>query len=188
MPAKKPQPELVAIDAPHKTKLRDQIVVMLGIERQIHASLEPISQALRGHRESLALLARVGAMAEDHMEALRIRLMVIEVRESDLFAAPLLTFVSERQAGVPSNISTALQTLYALLSQATFGYSILRSGGLGAEPGGFGMPMCVPILFPRDLPVLDPWHRDRGRRAQTGLDRRDRYAPDRSAGRLPPQG
>jgi len=126
MPAKKPQPELVAVDEPHKMKLRNHIVAMLGIERQIHASIEPISQALRGHAEALAYLARVRVMAEDHMEALRIRLMGIEVGEPDLFAAPLPAFVSERLPGTPSAASTAMQTLYALLSQATFGYSILH--------------------------------------------------------------
>jgi class 3 adenylate cyclase len=116
----------MAVDEPHKTKLRDHIVAMLGIEQQIRAAIEPISQAVQGHAESSAFLARVRAMAEDHIGALRIRLMGIEVREPALLPASRPGDISQRLPGVPSAASSALQTLYALLSQATFGYSILH--------------------------------------------------------------
>jgi class 3 adenylate cyclase len=126
MSGKKPQPELVAVDEPHKTKLRDHIVAMLGVERQILASIEPISRALKGHAESVAFLVRIRSMAEEHIEALRIRLMGIDVREPDHLVPSLPAASSKRSVGASTAPSAALQTLYALLSQATFGYSVLH--------------------------------------------------------------
>lgn len=126
MTTKKPQSEPRALDDPHKMKLRDHIVAMLGIERQIVAALEPISKELQGHAESSAVLGRIRAMAEEHIEALRIRIMGIGVREPDLLLAPVPSGVPGRGTGEPGGPSMALQALYTLLSQATFGYSVLH--------------------------------------------------------------
>ncbi len=124
MTAKNSRPRTA--DDPHKMKLRDHIVGLLGIERQILAALDPISQELQGHADSAAFLARIRAMAEDHIGALRIRLMGIDVREPDLLVPALASGVSERKTSTPKAPFTALQILYALLSQATFGYSVLH--------------------------------------------------------------
>jgi class 3 adenylate cyclase len=126
MKAKKPRAEPKAVDEPHKTKLRDHISAMLGLERQIVTSLEPMSKELQGHAETLAVLARVRAMAEDHIEALRIRLMGIDVREPDLLPTPASSASSEPGVGLPKSPSMALGVIFGLLSQATFGYSLLH--------------------------------------------------------------
>jgi class 3 adenylate cyclase len=126
MTAKKYQPEPRPLDDRHKVNLRDRIVAMLEIERQIVAALEPISEEVEGHPETSAFLDRVRTMAEEHTEALRIRMMGIGVREPDLLLPPAPSGVSERGAGEPKGPSMAMQVLYGLLSQATFGYSVLH--------------------------------------------------------------
>ena len=126
MTAKKPPPKRGPTDEPHKLKLRDQIVAMLAVERQIVAALDPIPPELAGHAETSAFLNRIRAMAEDHTEALRIRLMGIDVREPDLLLAPTPTNAPEPAAGGPRGPTQALGTLFGLLSQATFGYSVLH--------------------------------------------------------------
>jgi class 3 adenylate cyclase len=118
--------EPTPLDEPHKMKLRDQIVAMLGIERRILGALEAVSPQLKGNAESSALLGRIRSMAEDHTEALRIRMMGIDVREPDLLFPPASSEAAERRSGKPQGATMALQELYALLSQATFGYSILH--------------------------------------------------------------
>lgn len=126
MTAKKFPHELRRLDEPHKMRLRDQIVAMLGIERQILAALGPVSKELQGHAETSAFLGRIRATAEDHIEALRIRMMGIGGPETDLLVPSSLPGVSEREVVTPKGPSAALRLLYALLSQATFGYSILH--------------------------------------------------------------
>lgn len=126
MTAKKFRPELRPLDEPHKTKLRDHIVAMLGTERQILAVLGSVTKELEGHAETSSFLGRIRAMAEDHIEALRIRMMGIGVLEPDLRLLSGPSGAPEPAALQPNGPSSALQLLYALLSQATFGYSVLH--------------------------------------------------------------
>ena len=126
MTVRKPQPEPTALDDPHKIKLRDHIVAMLGIERQIVSSLDPIRQRLQGHAETSAFLDRVRAMAEEHIEALRIRMMGIGVLEPELRLPRVPSGAWKRSAGERPGPSMALQVLYSLVSQAVFGYSVLH--------------------------------------------------------------
>ncbi len=114
-------------DDPHKTKVREHIVAMLDTERRILAALGPISEELEEHADTSALLGRVRALAEDHLEALRIRLMGIDVREPDLppLPGPAAPGGNDK-VGRPSGPSAALQRLFTLLSEATFGYSLLH--------------------------------------------------------------
>jgi class 3 adenylate cyclase len=122
----KPRPHAGPLADPHKVKVRDQILAMVGVERQIVAALEKISVPLQGHAASSALLSRIRAMAEDHIEALRIRMMGIATRDSELTLATAPSATSPLEAGLPQSPTAALQVLYALLSQATFGYSVLH--------------------------------------------------------------
>ncbi len=126
MTAKKSRLEPRPVDDPHKTKLRDHIVSMMRIEEKIMAALESISKELDGHPDASIFLSQIRAMAEDHTEALRIRMMGISAREPDLLVPVAPSGVSELAAGQPRGPSMALQDLYGLLGQATFGYSVLH--------------------------------------------------------------
>ena len=126
MTAKKSRSAQRPRDEPHKAKLRDHIVAMIGSERKILAVLGPVTKDIEGHTETSALLGRIRAMAEDHIEALRIRLMGIDVYEPDLGVPSGPPDGTETAVIRPSGPSSALQLLYALLSQATFGYSVLH--------------------------------------------------------------
>jgi class 3 adenylate cyclase len=120
------KPESRPRDEPHKLKLRDHIVALLGVEAQIIASVETFSREFQGNPETSALLDRIRATAGDHIEALRIRMMGIGVQEPDFLGASLSSRNSEQVAVGAPGPSMALQALYGLLSRATFGYSVLH--------------------------------------------------------------
>jgi class 3 adenylate cyclase len=126
MTKRSPIPEVAVVDEPHKTKLRDHIVAMIGIERQILATLPWLAHELEGHAGSSGLLDRVRGMAEEHTEALRIRMMGIGVHEPDLLPAAVAAPVLEVPAGLAKSPAMGLQVLYGLVSQASFGYSTLH--------------------------------------------------------------
>ena len=126
MTAKKLRLEPRPVDDPHKTKLLDHIVSMLGIEGKILATLESISKELAGHPDAATFLGQIRAMAEDHTEALRIRMMGISASEPRLLVSVVPSGVSDSTARQPRGPSHALRDLYGLLGQATFGYSILH--------------------------------------------------------------
>ncbi len=118
------QPGLRA--GPHRMRVFSHMSRMLEIERQILAALEPISTSLKDHSASSALLGRMRTVAEDHIDGLRFRMIGIDVPERNLLAAtglaPGIPWASEE----PLTPSSALQELYALVSNATFGYSLLH--------------------------------------------------------------
>ncbi len=126
MTTKKSSSEPRALDDPHKTKVRDHIVAMLEVERQILAALGPSSRELQGHPETSALLERIRSMAEDHVHALRIRLMGMGVQEPERLQPSSLSQDSEESSIQLLSPSAALQRLFGLLSRAAFGYSVLH--------------------------------------------------------------
>jgi len=99
---------------------------MIGVEGQILAALGPISRPLKEHAGSTALLGRLKAIAESHIEGWRVRVLGIGAPDR----RPTVTVGSP--PFVPSGLSEkltptqALQLLYTLISQATFGYSVLH--------------------------------------------------------------
>lgn len=111
---------------PHRTRELRQLAKMLECERQILASLEPLSKPLKDHPSSLALLGRLRSTAEEHMESLKSRMLGIDLGTRD---SPLPTGVATvvpQDSEEPLTPSSALQVLYGLVSHATFGYSVLH--------------------------------------------------------------
>jgi len=99
---------------------------MIGVEGQILAAIAPISKSLKEHPGSTALLGRLNTMAEDHIEGWRIRMMGIgapDPRTTVTVGSPSVAPVGLSERLAPS---TALQVLYTLIGQATFGYSVLH--------------------------------------------------------------
>jgi class 3 adenylate cyclase len=99
---------------------------MVGMEREILAALEPISIPLKEHPESSALLGRLRTMAEDHIEALRVRMLGIGAESPALSVTAGSATATLPGSGEPLTPSAALQILYTLVSKAAFGYSILH--------------------------------------------------------------
>lgn len=111
---------------PHRAREVDHVVGMIGVEGQILVALERISKRLKEHPGSSALLGRLKTVAEDHIEGLRVRMLGIgapDPRTSVTLGAPPVIPLGSGEQLTPS---AALQVLYTLVSQATFGYSILH--------------------------------------------------------------
>ena len=127
---------------PHRARELNHISLMLGVEGQILAALVPVSKCLKDHPGSSALLGRLRTMAEDHVEAWRVRMLGIgapDPRTSITVGPPPVFPPGLREQLTPT---AALQVLYALIGQATFGYSILHvvahrqcDSGWGIEEG-----------------------------------------------------
>jgi class 3 adenylate cyclase len=127
---------------PHRARELHHISVMLGVEGQILAALGPVSKCLKDHSASSALLGRLRTIAEGHIEEWRVRTLGIGAPD------PRVTISLGAPPAVPPGFereltpSSALQVIYALVSQATFGYSILHvvahrqcDSGWGIEEG-----------------------------------------------------
>jgi len=118
------QPGLRA--GPHRSREVEYISRMVGAEGQIVATLGPIAKSLKEHPQSTAFLGRLKTLAEDHIEGWRIRMLGIGV------ADPRTTVTAGSPPVAPVVLSeklaptTALQVLYTLVAQVTFGYSVLH--------------------------------------------------------------
>jgi len=115
---------------------------MLAIEGQILAVLDPLSKSLKDHPASTALLARMRAAAEDHIEGLKVRMLGIgvDIRPPSVSTgfATVVPLGSEK----PLSPTSALQLLGSLVQHAAFGYSVLHvvahrqcDSGWGVESG-----------------------------------------------------
>jgi class 3 adenylate cyclase len=111
---------------PHRAREIEYISSMIGVEGQILAALGPISKPLKEHPGSTALLGRLQTMAGDHIEGWRIRMLGIgapDPRTTVFAGSPPVASPALSGKLAPT---TALQVLYALISQAAFGYSVLH--------------------------------------------------------------
>ena len=115
---------------------------MLGIEGQILEALGPVSRRLKDHPGASALLGRLRAVAEDHIEEWRVRMLGIGAPDPRTSVTVGLPRAFPSGVGESGTASSALQLLYTLVSEATFGYSILHvvahrqcDSGWGIEQG-----------------------------------------------------
>jgi class 3 adenylate cyclase len=124
---------------PHRARELHHISLMLGVEGQILAALGPVSKHLKDHPASSALLGRLKTVAEDHIEGWRVRMLGIGAPD------PRTMVAIGSPASMPPAFegeltpSAALQVLYTLVSQATFGYSILHVAAHRECDSGWGM-------------------------------------------------
>ncbi len=127
---------------PHRARELNHISLVLGVEGQILAALGPVSKRLKDHPGSSAFLGRLRTVAEDHIEAWRVRMLGIGAPDPRISITvgppPALPPGLDEQLGP----SAAFQVLYTLISQAAFGYSILHvvahrqcDSGWGIEEG-----------------------------------------------------
>jgi class 3 adenylate cyclase len=115
---------------------------VLAMEGQILTAFEPLSRSLKEHSGSSALLGRLRAVAEDHIEGLKVRMLGIGVQDVKPSVSTGFATVIPLGSDKPLTPSAALQVLYTLLSHATFGYSVLHlvahrqcDSGWGIEEG-----------------------------------------------------
>ncbi|HXW67329.1 MAG TPA: adenylate/guanylate cyclase domain-containing protein [Thermoplasmata archaeon] len=111
---------------PHRAREIDYISHMVAVEGQILEALGPISKSLKEHAGATALLGRLKTMAADHLEGWRVRMLGIggpDPRTTVRVGSPPVVPVALSDKLAPT---VALQVLYSLIAEATFGYSVLH--------------------------------------------------------------
>ena len=111
---------------PHRIRELSHLSGMLEIEGEILATLEPLSAPLKEHPGASALLGRVRTVAEDHIEGMKVRLLGIDVPDRRASMAAGFAKLAPRASAQTLTPSSALQSLYSLVSRATLGYSVLH--------------------------------------------------------------